>query len=80
VALKLLLDLRADQRMRVLLHSTQTGRYFQTITEWTDDPKKAWDFEHIERAEGTASKAGLDQVEVVLSYDAPRCELRLPIK
>ena len=80
LALKMLANVRAAEPMRVLLHSTQTGRYFQTITGWTDSPVKAWDFERVERAQEAAREVGLDQVEVVLWYDQPPCELRLPIK
>jgi hypothetical protein len=66
--------------MRILLRSIQTGNYFQTVAKWTEDAKVAFDFEQVEQAEKAALEAGLAQAEVVLSYDDPPCELRLPIR
>ena len=65
--------------MRILLRSIKTGSYFQTVANWTDDANVAFDFEQVERAQKAALETGLAQAEVVLSYDNPRCELRLPI-
>jgi hypothetical protein len=64
---------------RVLLSSTRTGRYFETVAKWTDDPNVAFDFREVERAEKAALETGLEEAEVVLSYDDPPCRLRLPI-
>jgi hypothetical protein len=65
--------------MRILLRSIQTGSYFQSAANWTDDADVAFDFEQIEQAEKAALETGLGQAEVVLSYDNPPCELRLPV-
>lgn len=65
--------------MRIILRSIQTGSYFQSVAKWTDDANLAFDFEQVERAERAALETGLPQAEVVLSYDDPPCELRLPI-
>jgi hypothetical protein len=65
--------------MRILLRSLQTGSYFQTVANWTDDANVAFDFEQVEQAQKAALETGLAQAEVVLWYDSPPCQLRLPI-
>jgi hypothetical protein len=47
-------------------------------SQWVRNPELALDFQTLERAE---QRALLEQLalEIVLSYDNPRCELALPV-
>jgi hypothetical protein len=66
--------------MKVFLCDPRTGHFFQNRKTWTAETRKAWDFHHVDHAIQVAADIGLDQVEVVLWFDDPKDELRLPVK
>jgi CheY-like chemotaxis protein len=52
--------------MRVLLRNPETLEYFQGLTVWTDDSKKALNFERSERAVQWALRMKLRRFDVVV--------------
>ncbi len=66
--------------MRVLLRSADTKLYCSGSGHWGDNPAEAVDFEEIERAAQVCRKEGWRNMEVVLDYENPVCELVLPVK
>jgi hypothetical protein len=66
--------------MRVLLRNTETGRLFGNSGQWTDSMKEAQDFSSASRAITFASDRGFTGVEVLLSFDDPRYDIRFPLK
>ena len=66
--------------MRVLLRQGKTKLYYVSLHQWTADPKSALDFDDVERAIKLSRDANLTEVEVVLVYDDPLCDLVLPIR
>ena len=58
----------------------RTSRCFYAGREvWVVDKQAALDFERIELAEALATAERLKEVDIVLAYDQPSCELTLPI-
>jgi hypothetical protein len=55
--------------MRTLLRNIQTGQYFQALDKWTFNPAEAHDFGRLGRAMQFAVKAGLPDLELILSFD-----------
>ena len=55
--------------MRTLLRNVRTGEYFQSLDEWTFNPAEAHDFGRLGRAMKFAVKAGLPDLELILSFD-----------
>ena len=55
--------------MRTLLRNIRTGQYFQSLDKWTFDPNQAHDFGRLSRAMKFAVKAGLPDLELILSFD-----------
>jgi hypothetical protein len=66
--------------MKVLLRKTETSLYYVGTNQWTADSSSARDFEQVEDAIQLHRDEQLTGVEVVLSYDDPRCDLVLPIR
>jgi DNA-binding response OmpR family regulator len=52
--------------MRVLVRNPETGEYFQNGNLWTDDPKRAMNFERSERAAQWALAEKLQRFEIVV--------------
>jgi hypothetical protein len=65
--------------MRVLLRQTKTKLYYVSLHEWIADAGSAFDFDDVERAIKLSRDANLTEVEVVLAYDDPFCDLVLPL-
>ena len=65
--------------MRVLLRQTRTKLYYDGRHQWTTDAGRAFDFDDVERAIKLGREAKLTEVEVVLAYDDPLCDLVLPL-
>ena len=65
--------------MRTLLRNYQTGFYFQGVSNWTTDPRQAFDFKQPDRAVRFVRDAGLKRVELVLAFDDPRYNIPLPV-
>src|SRR5271169_6366241 len=64
--------LRITQRiiMRTLLRHSLTHQYFQSLETWTPDRNEAHDFGLIARAVKFAHKAGLSDLDLILSFES----------
>ena len=63
---------------RVLLRGKGTRKFYSAPSVW-GDKHDALDFERIELAEAVAAAEHLRDVEIVLAYEQPGCDLTLPI-
>ena len=66
--------------MRVILRNRKTGLFYASYDQWVPDPAQALDFDEIEHAGQLAFEMGHTELEVVLSYDDPVCQLALPVR
>ncbi|HOX58076.1 MAG TPA: hypothetical protein P5205_14340 [Candidatus Paceibacterota bacterium] len=66
--------------MKVLLRKTNNSHYYVGKDHWTADSRCARDFGEVETAIQLHRDERLTDVEVVLSFDDPQCELVLPIR
>ena len=66
--------------MRVILRNKKTGLYYAGCDQWIPEASQALDFDEIEHAGQLAFEVGFTELEVVLSYDDPVCQLALPIR
>ena len=73
---------RKDGRleMRVLLRQTRTKLYYDAHHQWTTDARSALDFDDVDRAVKCGRQVRLPELEVVLAYDDPFCDLILPVR
>jgi len=53
-------------RMRILLRNLETNLYFVRSDEWTLDPARALNFDHVDRAAEAYTKEGIAYAEIVL--------------
>ena len=65
--------------MRVLLHSKKTNLYYVGVDQWTADPKQARDFGELADAIRVNREAHMADMEAILAYDDPYCDLVLPL-
>src|SRR5262249_17558040 len=70
---------QAPKNKKVLLREQDSKRFYAARSNWVGDKWSALDFERIELAEAVATAERLHQVEIVLAYDHPQCELSLPV-
>ncbi|HWH67794.1 MAG TPA: hypothetical protein VNT26_00285 [Candidatus Sulfotelmatobacter sp.] len=66
--------------MRVLLRSTETGRFFQSPGRWTDRLEQALDFKRGAEAIRLAYELKLQHVEILFSFENPLYNIRLPLR
>jgi len=66
--------------MRVLLRHSETGRYFQDLNQWTLDPCSARTFAQSGQAIQIAYGSHLTKMEVLLVFENPTYNVRLPIR
>ncbi len=65
--------------MRVLLRNSNIGLYYAGRKHWVGKPDLAADLQTIERAAELSRQESFDQMEVLVEYDDPGCELVLPL-
>jgi hypothetical protein len=65
--------------MRVLITDLKTGRYFRRPDQWTPRKDEATDFGTGVRAIQAASDLKLKGVEMLLSFEDSRYDIRLPM-
>ena len=63
---------------RVLLRDKGTGKFYDSPSIW-GKKENAFDFERIELAEAIVTAEQLRNVEIVLAYEQPGCDLTLPV-
>jgi hypothetical protein len=67
-------------KMQVFLRNRETGQYYSGPNGWNGNSSEAHDFETVESAIELARTQRLADMEVVLHYDDPTCDLVLPFK
>ncbi len=63
--------------MKVLLRDSRTGKYCGREAEWVAEPTAALEFVDIRNAGKRAREQVELELDVVLKYDNPPCELAL---
>ncbi len=65
--------------MKVLLRNRETGHYFQNPDQWTPDRRHAFVFDGSARALLSARELRSLKLELLLVFDDPAQDLRLPL-
>jgi hypothetical protein len=66
--------------MRIILRNYKTRQYLQDFGRWTDNPNSAMAFEHSRQAASFAHEKGIKHVEILLAFEDPRYNFRLPLR
>ena len=66
--------------MRVLLRNARIGLYYAGRKHWVGNPDAAADLRTIERAAELSGDENFEQMEVVVDYQDPECQLVLPLR
>jgi len=66
--------------VKVLLRKQKTSLYYAGVNQWTPDPRYARDFEEVDQAIRFHREESVAEVDVVLRYDDPACDLVLPLR
>jgi hypothetical protein len=66
--------------VRVLLRNARIGLYYAGRKHWVGKPEAAADLMTIERATELSADENFDQMEILVNYDDPGCELVIPLK
>ena len=69
----------APRKKAVLLRQKESRRFYAARARWVSKKGEALNFERIELAEALARAERLKEVEIVLVYERPYCELTVPI-
>ena len=64
--------------MKVFLRNTETGLYYRGAFEWTSVRAEALDLGETNEAIRLAAEFHLEAAEVVLGFDDPQQDIRLP--
>lgn len=65
--------------MNVLLRHSGIGLYYAGRKHWVRNPDAALHLESIERATELSVDESFSEMEIVVTYDDPECELVLPL-
>jgi len=65
--------------MRVVLRDIKTGLYLQEIQKWTAELQQARCFRHSAEAMDYAKDNGFVGVEILLDFEEPPRQVRLPL-
>ena len=65
--------------MKVLLRSIPSGLYFQSLGQWTGQPQEANDFGTSAQAINYVAEERLKNLELILFFDDPRYNIRMPL-
>jgi hypothetical protein len=66
--------------MRVLLRNNRIGLYYAGRKYWVSRLAAAADLRTIERAAELSRDESFEQMEIVVDYEDPVCELVLPLR
>ena len=66
--------------MKVLLRNSSIGLYYAGRKHWVSRPEAAADLGTIEHALELSRDESFDQMEILVDYNDPVCELVLPIR
>ena len=65
--------------MSVLLRNARIGLYYAGPKHWVGSPDTAADLRTIERAAELSRDENFEQMEILVDYEDPVCELVLPL-
>ena len=65
--------------MRVVLTHAAIGLYYVGRKHWVGNPESALDLGTIERAAELSRDESFKEMQIVVTYDDPVCELILPL-
>ena len=66
--------------MQVVLRCAGIGLYYAGRQHWVSNPGSALDLETIERAAELSRDESFGEMDIVVTYDDPSCELVLPLR
>ena len=66
--------------VKVLLRNCRAGLYYAGRKHWVGKPDAAADLMTIEHATELSADENFDQMEILLDYGDPACELVIPLK
>jgi len=66
--------------MRVVLRQTGIGLFYAGRKHWVGNPDSALDLETIERATELSRDESFGEMDIVVTYDDPTCDLVLPLR
>ena len=66
--------------MRVLLRNSKIDLYYAGRKHWVGKPEAAADLGTVERATELSLEENFEQMEILVDYGDPCCELVLPLK
>ena len=66
--------------MKVNLRCCTAGLYYAGRKHWVGKAEAAADLMTVERAAELSADENFDQMEILVDYEEPNCELVLPIK
>ena len=66
--------------MRVLLRHAVIGLYYAGRKHWVGNPGSALDLGTIERATELSRDEEFGDMDILVTYDDPSCELLLPLR
>jgi hypothetical protein len=62
---------------RIFLRSSRSRKFRAKNGLWTSNPAEAVQYTSLQEAGEEAKRCGMEDLEVVLQYDKPACELAL---
>jgi hypothetical protein len=65
--------------MRVVLRHAGIGLYYAGRKHWVGNPESALDLETIDRATELSRDESFEEMQILVTYGDPCCELVLPI-
>jgi len=65
--------------MNVVIRHSRIGLYYAGRKHWVGNPGSALHLESIERAAELSGDESFSEMEIVVTYDDPVCELVLPL-
>jgi len=66
--------------MKVLLRHAGIGLYYAGHKHWVGNPEAALDLGTVERATELSREEAFEEMDMVVTYDDPTCELVLPLR
>ena len=66
--------------MRVVLKHAELGLYYAGHKHWVGNPDSALDLATIERATELSRDESFGEMDIVVTYDDPTCDLVLPLR
>jgi hypothetical protein len=73
-------NLKGLLKMQVFLRNRETRQHYSGSNGWSGNISLAHNFETVESAVELARTQRIADMEVVLHYDGPDCDLVLPLK